>query len=239
MNGVGIIGFGRFGKVLLNILQKGFSVSIYDPKVENRSLNVNFQNLNLVLKQKTIFVSVPICNFESVIKNIAPRLKRGQTIIDVCSVKIYPIDVMIKNLDKSIGVIGTHPMFGPDSFQSNKELKMMMNKTRDVENQYSFWRQYFKDQGIQIFEMSAEDHDKKASQTQGVTHFLGRMLKELGIQKTTIDTQGFCDLLDLVDQTCNDSWELFKDLQLYNPYTKEMIKNLKRATEEIDKRLNN
>ena len=65
------------------------------------------------------------------------------------------------------------------------------------------------------------------------------MLKELGIQKTTIDTQGFCDLLDLVDQTCNDSWELFKDLQLYNPYTKEMIKNLKRATEEIDKRLNN
>jgi prephenate dehydrogenase len=146
---------------------------------------------------------------------------------------------MIKNLDKSIGVIGTHPMFGPDSFQSNKELKMMMNKTRDVDNQYSFWRQYFKDQGIQIFEMSAEDHDKKASQTQGVTHFLGRMLKELGIQKTTIDTQGFCDLLDLVDQTCNDSWELFKDLQLYNPYTKEMIKNLKRATEEIDKRLNN
>ncbi len=239
MNGVGIIGFGRFGKVLLNILQKGFSVSIYDPKVENRSLNVNFQNLNLVLRHKTIFVSVPICNFESVIKNIAPRLKKGQTIIDVCSVKIYPINVMIKNLDKSIGVIGTHPMFGPDSFQSNKELKMMMNKTRDVDNQYSFWRQYFKDQGIQIFEMSAEDHDKKASQTQGVTHFLGRMLKELGIQKTTIDTQGFCDLLDLVDQTCNDSWELFKDLQLYNPYTKEMIKNLKRATEEIDKRLNN
>tara|TARA_B110000438_G_C15619062_1_gene565704 strand:- start:80 stop:799 length:720 start_codon:yes stop_codon:yes gene_type:complete len=239
MNSVGIIGFGRFGKVLLNILQKGFSVSVYDPKVEDSSLNVNFKDLNFVLRQKTIFISVPICNFESVIKNISSKLIKGQTIIDVCSVKIYPIKVMSKNLDKSIGIIGTHPMFGPDSFQSNKKLKMMMHKTRDIDNKFSFWKQYFKDQGIQIFEMSAEDHDKKASHTQGVTHFLGRMLKELGIQKTTIDTQGFCDLLDLVDQTCNDSWELFKDLQLYNPYTKEMIKNLKRATEEIDKRLNN
>ena len=64
------------------------------------------------------------------------------------------------------------------------------------------------------------------------------MLKEFGIQKTTIDTQGFRDLINLVDQTCNDSWELFQDLQLYNPYTKEMIKDLKKATKKIDKQLN-
>tara|TARA_B100001250_G_scaffold411069_1_gene438860 strand:- start:165 stop:884 length:720 start_codon:yes stop_codon:yes gene_type:complete len=237
MNSVGIIGFGRFGKILLNILQKGFSVSVYDTKIESSFSNVNFQDLNFVLKQKTIFVSVPICNFESVIQNIAPKLNEGQTIIDVCSVKIYPIDVMVNNLDKSIGIIGTHPMFGPDSYQSNKKLKMMLNKTRDVHNQFSFWKQYFKDQGIQTLEMSAKDHDLMASKTQGVTHFLGRMLKEFGIQKTTIDTQGFRDLLDLVDQTCNDTWELFKDLQLYNPYTREMIDKLKKSTEKIDKKL--
>ena len=237
MNSVGIIGFGRFGKVLLSILQKGFSASVYDTNIENSFSSVNFQDLNEVLKQKTVFVSVPICNFESVIKNIAPKLNEGQTIIDVCSVKIYPIEVMINNLDKSVGIIGTHPMFGPDSYQSNKKLKMMLNRTRDVNNQFNFWKQYFKDQGIQTLEMSAKDHDIMASKTQGVTHFLGRMLKEYGIQKTSIDTQGFRDLLDLVDQTCNDTWELFRDLQLYNPYTKEMIKSLKKATEKIDERL--
>ena len=239
MDSVGIIGFGRFGKVLLSILEKGFTVSVYDPKVEDLSNNVNFQDLDYVLKQKTIFISVPICHFESVIKNISPKLSKGQTIIDVCSVKIYPLDVMIDNLEKSIGIIGTHPMFGPDSFQSNKRLKMMINNTRDVNKQYRFWKQYFNDQGIQTLEMSAQEHDLKASKTQGVTHFLGRMLKEFGIQKTTIDTQGFRDLINLVDQTCNDSWELFQDLQLYNPYTKEMIKDLKKATKKIDKQLNN
>ncbi|HDY75221.1 MAG TPA: hypothetical protein ENH49_01725 [Candidatus Marinimicrobia bacterium] len=85
--------------------------------------------------------------------------------------------------------------------------------------------------------MSADEHDRLAAQTQGVTHFLGRMLKEFGIQKTKIDTQGFRDLLDLVDQTCNDTWELYTDLQYYNPYTKAMIENLKLATETLDNRL--
>jgi prephenate dehydrogenase len=93
------------------------------------------------------------------------------------------------------------------------------------------------DQGIQILEMTPDEHDRMAAQTQGVTHFLGRMLKEFGIKKTSIDTQGFRDLLDLVDQTCNDTWELYTDLQLYNPYTKDIIKNLKKSTDTLDNRL--
>jgi prephenate dehydrogenase len=136
-----------------------------------------------------------------------------------------------------VGIIATHPMFGPDSFISNNRLKMMMNNTRDTHDQFKFWRQFFTDQGIQVMEMSPDQHDRMAAQTQGVTHFLGRMLKEYGIRKTTIDTQGFRDLLDLVDQTCNDTWELYTDLQLYNPYTDDMIDKLKLATESLDNRL--
>jgi prephenate dehydrogenase len=152
-------------------------------------------------------------------------------------VKKHPVDIMEANLPDNVGIIATHPMFGPDSFRSNNRLKMMMNNTRDVHGQFNFWRRFFKDQGIQVMEMSPDQHDHMAAQTQGVTHFLGRMLKEFGIKKTAIDTQGFRDLLDLVDQTCNDTWELYTDLQLYNPYTKKMIKNLKESTDTLDNRL--
>jgi prephenate dehydrogenase len=144
---------------------------------------------------------------------------------------------MENNLSENIGIIATHPMFGPDSFISNNRLKMMMNNTRDAHDQFNFWRQFFKDQGIDVMEMSPDQHDRMAAKTQGVTHFLGRMLKEYGIRKTTIDTQGFRDLLDLVDQTCNDTWELYTDLQLYNPYTDDMIDKLKLATASLDNRL--
>ena len=85
--------------------------------------------------------------------------------------------------------------------------------------------------------MSPDQHDKLAAKTQGLTHFFGRMLKEYGISRTVIDTQGFRDLLDLVDQTCNDTWELYADLQLYNPYTKDMIKKVKLAMKSLDNRL--
>ena len=115
---------------------------------------------------------------------------------------------------------------------------MMINNTRDLHDQYSFWKRFFSDQGIQIIEMTPDQHDRLAAKTQGVTHFLGRMLKEFGIKKTSIDTQGFRDLLDLVGQTCNDTWELYADLQLYNPYTEEMVEKLKASTTKLDNQLN-
>jgi len=237
MNSVGIIGFGRFGKVLANILQKGFSIKAYDPNPIDAFPIVEFTDLESVLKEKVVFIAVPIRHFESVILEISPNLNDGTTIIDVCSVKKHPVDIMETNLPDNVGIIATHPMFGPDSFRSNNRLKMVMSNTRDIYDQYNFWRRFFRDQGIHIIEMFPDQHDRMAAQTQGVTHFLGRMLKEYGIRKTSMDTQGFCDLLDLVDQTCNDTWELYTDLQLYNPFTEDMIDKLKLAMESLDNRL--
>mgnify|MGYP001223149402 FL=1 len=237
MKSVGLIGFGRFGKVLANILQKGFAIKTYDLTPPHTFTGVEIADLTTVLKEKVIFIAVPIRHFESVIQNIASKLSEQALVIDVCSVKKYPTEVMKKILPEQVSIIATHPMFGPDSYFSNNRLKMMMDNTRDHHNQFSFWKQFFTDQGIQVMEMSPDQHDKLAAKTQGVTHFLGRMLKEYGISKTVIDTQGFRDLLDLVDQTCNDTWELYTDLQLYNPYTKDMIKNVKLAMESLDNRM--
>ncbi len=41
-----------------------------------------------------------------------------------------------------------------------------------------------------------------------------------------IATPGCRKLLDIIEQTCNDSWQLFFDLQLYNPYTKDIRASL-------------
>lgn len=237
MNSIRLLGFGRFGKVLTNILQKGFTIKTYDPEPHTDFPGVVFTSLEDVLTEKVIFIAVPINQFESVIKDISPRLTEKTTIIDVCSVKIHPVEAMLTHLPESVGIIATHPMFGPDSVFSNRQLKMMMNNTRDTQNQFKFWKRFFHDQGIKTIVMSADKHDRMAANTQGVTHFLGRMLKEFGIRKTSIDTQGFKDLIDLVDQTCHDSWELYYDLQRYNPYTDEMIRNLVDAVDALNNKL--
>ena len=236
MHSVGIIGFGRFGKILSNILQRGFDIKIYDKNPNLKRTNVKFVSLDEIVQEKNIFIAVPIRNFKDIIKNIAPKLN-NTTIIDVCSVKMEPVKIMKSFLPKNVGIIATHPLFGPDSFNINNNLKMMMNNTRDSYKQFKFWKNYFISQDINIIEMDPSEHDILASKTQGVTHFLGRVLKEFGISKTKIDTQGFSELLDLVNQTCNDSWELFSDLQLYNPYTNSVIEKLKKSTNEVSTKL--
>ena len=108
MNSVGIIGFGRFGKVLANILQRGFAIKAYDPKPAGPFPGVQFLDLDTVLNEKVVFIAVPIRHFESVIADISTKLKKETTLIDVCSVKSYPVNIMLKILPDHIAVSYTH-----------------------------------------------------------------------------------------------------------------------------------
>jgi prephenate dehydrogenase len=136
-------------------------------------------------------------------------------------------------LPSTVGIIGTHPLFGPDSIDHPNPLKIMMHNTRDTYTQFDFWSTYFSSKSIEVTHLTPEQHDRIAARTQGITHFVGRVLRIAGVTQTEIDTVGFSDLLAVIDQTCNDSWELFTDLQNYNPYTSEMIKKLEKSIAEI------
>jgi prephenate dehydrogenase len=85
--------------------------------------------------------------------------------------------------------------------------------------------------------MSPDEHDRLAAYSQGVTHYIGRVLDRLDLQPTSIDTEGFKILRSLIEQTCNDSWELFHDLQRYNPYTRDMRVRMQQALNEVDREL--
>lgn len=233
IDSVGIIGFGRFGRVLGKILSDDFKVVAYDPAAVEPQFGVELTNLNNILKEKTIFIAVPIYLFKKLVIDIASRLPEFCTIIDVCSVKVYPVNVMQEILPSTVGIIGTHPLFGPDSIKHPNSLKIMMHNTRDTYNQFEFWSTYFSSKAIEVIHITPEQHDGIAARTQGITHFIGRVLRAAGIEQTEIDTVGFSDLLAVINQTCNDSWELFMDLQNYNPYTLAMIEKLEKSIAEI------
>ncbi len=85
--------------------------------------------------------------------------------------------------------------------------------------------------------MTADEHDKLAARSQGVTHFIGRVLSEFGFGPTLIDTLGAKMLHEIKNQVCNDSWQLFEDLQTYNPHTIEMRVRLADAQARIFNKL--
>ena len=239
-NKVGIVGFGRFGKLLCNILQKEFAVYILRRKSRRRKIGkaeIYTDPNKFYQKAETIFFAVPIGKFENVIISHKKYIKEHHTLIDVLSVKVHPKKVFLKHFSgKKTKIILTHPLFGPDSVKTQglKNLPIVMYPLGENANKsFSFWKNFFQQKGLNVFIMPPEKHDKLAANSQGITHFIGRMLEEFKLKPTPIDTIGAKKLQDIMQQTCNDTWELFRDLQIYNPYTRQMRRKLGRAYEKI------
>ncbi|MFQ3621428.1 MAG: prephenate dehydrogenase/arogenate dehydrogenase family protein, partial [Spirochaetales bacterium] len=182
----------------------------------------------------TLFLCTAISAMEQVLQEIAPLLKPNCLVADTCSVKIYPIQMMEKYLPSSVSILGTHPMFGPDSAKAGLQgLPMILTPVRLDSELYKFWENTFLSLGLRVVQMSAVEHDREAAFTQGVAHFIGRVLKDMDLQPSPIATVGYRKLLEIMEQTCNDPWQLFLDLQSYNPYTPEMREKLQRSLKHI------
>lgn len=228
MKTVSIVGFGRFGHVLYRLLKDDFKIIIG-----------NRNNISEIYQSDTIFYAVPISSFEEVIASHKKYFQDHHVLIDVLSVKEYPATVFKKHLrNMKTQAILTHPMFGPDSSKNGfKELPMIMNQFTSDNEHYNFWKNFFISKELNIIELSPQEHDKLAANSQGVTHFIGRLLKEINFKSTPIDSLGSKKLLEVVEQTCNDTWELFLNLQNYNRFTKSMRLRLGKAYDELYNKL--
>ena len=233
---VGIIGFGRFGPVLARLLTPGFEVLAYDiVDITERAKSVGARAVewNEIAAASTIFMAVPIRNLKSVAAKLAPAVQPGSTVFDVCSVKVYPATILKEFFSPEVSTIASHPLFGPDSSKKGfANLPMVMHPVSPRTAMFDNWLDYFQQQGLSVSIITPEEHDHLAARSQGITHFIGRVLTEFGIESTLIDTEGFRDLHLVVDQTCHDSFELFQDLEHFNPYTMQMIDDLTQAIEK-------
>lgn len=89
--------------------------------------------------------------------------------------------------------------------------------------------QFFRDEGCNMVEMSCEEHDRQAASTQFVTHTVGRMLGAMKLKSTDINTKGFESLLNLVNNTTNDSFDLYYGLFLYNQNATDELERLEQV----------
>ncbi len=239
---VGIAGLGRFGQLWASILKDDFAVKVFDPNPESWSqaaaLGLDSVQLEEMLSAETIFYCVPISELEPTLRSHLPifaKLPDTKTLIDVLSVKLHPKSVFSQHLPSGYSAILTHPMFGPDSVNLNglAGQSIVMDRFVSSDETFKFWQEYFSEKGLHVIEMSADEHDHLAAQSQGVTHFVGRILGEFGFYATSIDTLGAKKLQEIKTQVCNDTWQLFVDLQTYNPHTRAMRVKLSDAQSKI------
>lgn len=238
---VGLIGHGRLGQLIERYLGQDTDLLVYDSKQETDSLSTTYAkqtDLNQVCQTKIIILAVPISAMKDVLEKIAPLVSKDTLILDTCSVKVHPTKLMQDILPENVQILGTHPMFGPDS--AAKTLfgsKIVLCPLRTEEKIYQSLKGYLETHGLKVIESSPEDHDRQISSSLLMTHMIGRVLMELEQRELDIDTKGYRRLMKILDVVENDSWQLFKDMNDYNPFAQDMRDDFIQAYHNVVKRL--
>ncbi len=233
---IGVYGLGRFGRFWAEELVRHGNEDVcgYSRNKKEEIHGVVQVTEDELLNCDIIYLCVAISVFEHVVKSISGRIKKGAIVVDTCSVKVYPAKIMRENLSKDVYSIASHPMFGPDSGKNGvRGLPLVIYPVSCPKDIYDSILKDFESWQLHILEMSPDAHDREAAWSQGITHFIGRVLDELALQPTELATVGYRRLMSIVEQTCNDPIQLFHDLQKYNPYAKQMRMGLKGALDYV------
>ncbi|MGD9302488.1 MAG: prephenate dehydrogenase/arogenate dehydrogenase family protein [Desulfobacterales bacterium] len=238
---IGIIGFGRFGKLVSHYLARDFEVFVHsrsDKSLEIVRTGARPASLETVCRQAVIIPCVPISSFRDHLKSIAPLLKSDTLVIDVCSVKEYPVQWMTETLPDTVSILATHPMFGPDSAaDSLQDRKICLCRVKVPEEQYKKIKHYLASKGLIVIEATPREHDEQIATSLSLTHLIGRTLSECGAVPLDIDTEGYKRLLRILEVVEQDTWQLFLDMHRFNPYARKKRLDFMSLMNKINDRL--
>jgi prephenate dehydrogenase len=222
MNGtVGIIGgTGKMGRLFSPVFERAG----YEVLVAGRSTCLSAHEL--AERCDIIIVSVPIRDTVGVIDAIAPVLTREQLLCDFTSLKMVPVEAMLKTKAQ---VIGLHPMFGP-TVASLHHQTIIVCPARADESRLHALLSIFRGEGAECTLATPEQHDRMMAVVQGLTHYvtlcMAESVRRLGIDIGT--TQAFTSPvyqieLALVGRLLGQDPDLYGDILRMNPYVPEVI----------------
>jgi len=218
---VGIIGgtgkMGRFFKSVFESIGHTTLISGQSTILKNRGI---------ATQADLVVVAVPIHATVPVIAEIAPLLSEHQVICDLTSLKVKPVEAMLRSKAQ---VIGLHPMFGP-SVASLAGQTIIATPARTDGKAIDTILSIFKDQGARIVIMTPDEHDSMMAIIQGLTHFSTLCMAEaMRLLNTDIARALDCTSpiyridIDLIGRLLNQDPALYGDILQMNPYVPQVI----------------
>jgi len=179
-------------------------------------------NLNAVKSADRVLISVPIDNFEEVIKEIHSHVRPNQVVMDICSVKEFPVKVMHKYIKTGV-TLGTHPLFGPN-VESIQNQNFVLTPTSDEEERFANdFKKWLEERHVNVSVMSPKKHDELMSVVLGLPHFIGVVACDalldyanLAETKRAAGTS-YKLLLKLTETVVSQDPEFYASLQMHLP----------------------
>ena len=237
MKKVAIVGFGAFGKLAASQLVGKFEVVVADSKQkpeDTRKLGVRQVSIEDAAKADAIVLCVPISQMQNALKEIAPNIRPGTLVLDTCSVKVIPCRLMESMLPADVEVIGTHPLFGPQSAGNGirgQQIVVCPVRSKHTDKVCTFLTGI----GLDVVRLTAEEHDKLMASTQAITHFVGRALAKVGRKDAPTQLKSYEKMMAAAEMVRHDSEQLFADIETLNPFAKQERKKLLDELERMEK----
>ncbi|WP_157961346.1 prephenate dehydrogenase/arogenate dehydrogenase family protein [Microvirga flavescens] len=234
---LGLIGVGAFGEFCIAHLAGHFDVSIHDPRrdlgVLEKSQGVRVTDLATAAQKDIVLLAVAPRDLRDVARKIAPHLKIGSLVIDVCSIKTKPLAILAEELPAHAEIVGTHPLFGPRSGKDGIEGLTIAVCSSGSPRGRLVTRFLRKKLGLRVVPTTPERHDEEMAYVQGLTHLLSRIVLAMDVPAIEHTTATFDHLMRMVGMVRDDSDEIFRAITEENPFAAEVKRRLREAAQAV------
>lgn len=237
---LGLIGLGAFGRLAAEHLREHFDVvaaDVADRSAEAAALKIGWVSIEEAAAQPYVVLAVPVQSCTALLAQIRDHVQPGALVADVGSVKLAPVAAMLQHLPDHAEIVGTHPMFGPQSAAGGlhgHRIVVCPVRTQRLEALRAFLEDKL---GLDVYVCDAETHDREIAQTQALAQFVGRALAQLEESTSPVRTPGYNQFREVAGTVGEDTWELFTAIQNLNPYAAEMRAELLGHLARLQERL--
>jgi len=236
-------GAGKMGRWFANFLLKDGKEVVISGRTEKKLLEAKHQlegievatNVEAVKSAEVVLVSVPIDSFGEVIEEICPYISPKQAIIDITSIKVFPVETMHKHIKTGL-VLGAHPMFGTRA-RSMRNQNFVLTPTNDDERALAQKvKEYLESKGSRVTLMTPREHDEMMAIVLGLSHFIAIVSADTLLsfdkleQTRRVAGTTYKVLLTLVEGVISADPKFYATLQMYLPNMVEIEELFQRSS---------
>lgn len=221
---IGLLGFGAFGRLMARHLQPHLPIVVFDaarpiePDDSGRGRVPG--GIAEVAACDIVVLAVPVDSLAEAIAALRPHLRAGTIVLDVGSVKIEPARQLLAGLPDHVEVIGTHPLFGPQSAREGlKGLKIALCPIRgdSLWRIAAFLRHKLK---LDVILTTPDAHDRDMALVQGLTHLVAKILVRMEPMPRRMTTRSFELLMQATEMVRHDAPGVFLAIEQANPHAR-------------------
>ena len=237
-------GSGKMGRWFARfLLQEGCGVIITGRnkkklKETQKQLDVEVTTDNVAATKNAdaVLLSVPIENFETVVKQIGSHTRSEQVIMDITSVKAFPVQKMHQYI-KAGSVLGGHPVFGPGAKDATYRSFIFTPTDSKEETLALKVKHYLETRGARVTLMSPDEHDEIMAVVLGLSHFIAIASADTLLSFNRLEQVGaiggvtFKLLLTLTQSVISEDPDFYASLQMHLPKLAEIERGFQKRVE--------